>query len=163
MATSKKPRKKYNPERTARERHMARVLQAPAESATQWLTELLIKNHGAMEALAKGRAAWQDLHTLVAMHNMVEAFWRKGMAGDYEHVIVDGYAALKSVIQRGVAKGRFILTGPELTALNLHMELHDELIRISSIKDVEDAMVLIKQHHREGKMERIIEFPKEQA
>ena len=164
MPASSKPRKKYNPQRKARELQMARIMKAPTEAATDWLTELLIKNHGAMDALTKGRATVADMHTLIAMHNMVEAFWRKGFADEYEYVLKGGYDALMAVIKRGIERGnKFILTGPELQALNLHMELHDELMRVTTIKDVEDAMSLIKQHHKEGKMKRVIDFPKETA
>lgn len=159
MATNKKPSKKYNPERRHRERQMAKLLAQPAEAVQDWHTELLIKNHGAMTALTQGRATRADMVILTAMHNMIEALWRMGFATEYEGVIIGGYQALTAAVRRGVKNGdRFILTGPELNALNLHMELHDELMRVATVRDVEAALALIKRHHKEGKTDRVVDF-----
>lgn len=159
MPANKKPRKAYNPERKAAQLRMAKILKQPAEQATEWLTELQLKNHSAMTALVQGNATRADMIILTAMHNMVEALWRKGFAAEYEDVLKGGYDALMGVIQRGVKRGnKFILTGPELNALNLQMELHDELMKVTTVKDIEDAMSLIKQHHKEGKTHRVVDF-----
>lgn len=137
---------------------------APVSKHSNWLIDLQIKNHGAMAALMRGQATRNDMTTLIAMHNMIEALWRKGFAKDYEDVITDGYQSLMAVIERGLKNGdRFILRAEEIAALNLHMELHDELMLVTCVRDIDQAIDLIKREHKAGRTTRIIDFMKDKT
>jgi hypothetical protein len=59
--------------------------------------------------------------------------------------------------QRGVNKGNlFRFTGPELTAMNIAMEIHDAQLDNCTIQELEKAMDLIQQTIRNNKARAIV-------
>ena len=97
----------------------------PVKEHDSYLIDLKIKNHGAMEALTKGRARRSEMDELVNMVNVTEALYRLGFGEDYGDVVNQGLDALHDVGSRGVQTGRFILKAHEMSHLNLVMDLHD--------------------------------------
>lgn len=164
MPANKKPRKKYKPKH---------VLQDPVGFVQEgirlvkyhesYLLDLKIKNHAAMAALTKGVATKEDMTTLIAMNNMVEALFRLGVAKEYEQEMTAGCVALKAVLIRGHTSGRFILTAAEMNAMNIHMELHDAMMEVVTVNNIHEALDLIRKEHRNGKMHNIIEMAQETA
>ena len=110
-----------------------------------FLMTLKIKNHAALAALTQGRATRADLDILIASLNMAEALYRLGIGREYGTVVQDGLDALHAVASRGAANNRFILTGPEMTALNTVMELHDAQLDLCVVSDIERATELVRK------------------
>lgn len=161
MATNKKPRKKYRPKRNLQD-PVAYTIESitPITKHGSYLLDIKIKNHGAMTALMRGKATRADMISLSAMHNMIEALFRMGFGKEYEDVLIRGYAALTAVIARGLPTEHFILRAPEIAALNEHLELHDAMMDVITIRDVEEALSLIRKEYAEGKMTRVVDlFP----
>lgn len=111
----------------------------------------------ALHALTQGQATRSEMDDLIAMGNAVEALYRLGFGKDYGDVVKNGLDSILNVSRRGVEKGgRFILTAPEMNALNDLMELHDQQMEIITVKDMEKAMQLMEKEYRSGKMTPIV-------
>jgi len=151
-------RSKYRP-RAVLQNPVGYVLESlkPVAQHEQYLVELKIKNHLAMTTLTKGEATRSDIDTLIASVNIVEALYRLGFGREYADVVRDGLDALRSVGKRGVESGRFILKADEMNALNLVMELHDAQMDLITIKDMDKAIELVKEEHRQRKVRPIVE------
>lgn len=93
-------------------------------------------SHGAMTELIAGRATRAHLGEIVAVYNMARLLLLKGYGQDMASVIINAESALKAIAQRSVKLSRYVLTGPEISALNLLLELHDAQLDIVTAKDV---------------------------
>jgi hypothetical protein len=111
-------------------------------------TTLRVKNHAAMKDMVEGRANRDTVDVLIAAMNMTEALSlvRAELGADWRAEITAAQNALFTMAQRGVHKNNtFRFTGPELTAMNIAMEIHDAQIDNCTIKELEKAMDLIQQ------------------
>jgi hypothetical protein len=129
----------------------------PVTQHSNFLVDLKIRNHMAMTAITQGRATRAEMDDIIAMGNAVEALYRMGFGKEYDEVVADGIHAILSVARRGAANGnRFILTAPEMNALNNLMELHDAQMEIITVRDMENATKLIRKEKEAGKMTPIV-------
>lgn len=122
-------------------------------------TMLRVKNHAAMKEMVEGHADRNTIDVLIAAMNMTEALSlvRDELGADWRAEITAAQNALFSMAQRGVDKGnKFLFTGPELTAMNLAMDIHDAQIDNCTIKELEKAMELIHQTIRNKKARAIV-------
>ena len=103
-------------------------------------TNLLIRNHGAAAAMARGQATRADMDDLIQLNNMVHAMLSLGFGAEYKEVADAGKCALLAVCRRGLERGRFVATGKELQAINALMELHDAQLDVITVHDMEKAM-----------------------
>lgn len=124
-----------------------RVLEGvtPVAKHDNYLVELKMRNHAAMEDVTKGRGTIKHMDTLLAMNNITEALWMMGFGKGYEDRLRDGHRTLLEVCRRGVATGSFVLRGSEIEALNALMELHDAQMEVITVKDMENAITLAKK------------------
>ena len=105
---------------------------------------LRIKNHDALNTLRLGTATRKDLDALIAAMNMAEALTRLDIGTDWSVEIKAAQDALYHLAKRGVKNGdRFIITGPELQALNLGMEIHDAQLDACTIQMLEKAIDIV--------------------
>ena len=93
----------------------------PIAAATETMTTVGIKNHGAIEAVRTGQATRQDISNLVNMLNVATALAHMGQGADWLPELTAASEAIKSAAKRP----RFLLTGPELTAVNQAIDIHD--------------------------------------
>ena len=105
------------------------------------LVILRIRNHDALASIAQGKGKRNDIDTLVAALNMAEAITMQNVGEAYRSQIREGQDALKNMAGRGVALGdRFVCNGPELTAINWAMEIHDAQLEAVNVKQLEIAI-----------------------
>jgi hypothetical protein len=76
---------------------------------------------------------------------------RDELGADWRTEIRAAQDALFAMAQRGVATGRWLFTGPELTAVNLAMELHDAQLDACTVDELQKAIELSKRIIRAGK------------
>ena len=104
------------------------------------LVALQLKNHLALEALRLGNAEKADIDTLLSAFNITEALARNNIGTEYKKEIREAQDALYTCAKRGVQRGyHFVMTGPEIKAINFVMQLHDEQLHIATVKDIEIA------------------------
>ena len=118
-------------------------------------TTLRIKNHMALDNLRQGTATKADIDVLIGALNMTEALARMKLGDDWTTEILAGLDALYAVAQRGKTSNKFICRGPELTAINLIMEIHDAQLDACTVKDIELGMDLVAKEFRAKKMRAI--------
>jgi hypothetical protein len=125
---------------------------APVRDQAETMT-LVMKNHAALEEITKGRGNKGHIDTMIVAMNMTEALAmvREDLGSDWRTEIRAAQDALFTMAQRGLAKGRFVFTGPELQAINLAMELHDAQLDACSVDELQQAITLSKRIIRAGK------------
>ncbi len=60
--------------------------------------------------------------------------------------------------KRGVEKGSFAFTGPEMTALKLVMDVHDAQLDNCTVKEMEMALYIVSEEIRLKKCRPIVEM-----
>lgn len=121
--------------------------------------ELKLKNHEALDSILKGNGTKDDVDVLIAAMNMSEALTRirDELGVDWSIEIKAAQDALYSMAKRGVAKGRFAFTGPEMTAVKLVMDIHDAQLDECHVKEMEQALDIIHEEIRLKKARPIVE------
>lgn len=119
-------------------------------SITSPILTVRIKNHAAMQAAVMGKADFNDIDTLVAAWNMAEALAHLGVGAEYLEEIKQANVSMTCMQLRGG------LTGPELRALQLAMDIHEAQLDDSrtTIALMEEALRIVKQVIRIKKQQR---------
>lgn len=82
-------------------------------------------------------------NVLIEAFNITEALCRvdASLGRDWSAEIKAGQDALLAMGRRGIAKGdRFLFTGPELSAANTVMEIHDAQLERCTVSQMEKAI-----------------------
>lgn len=125
---------------------------APMTEHHDAVLALRIKNHGALTNLVQGKGTRDDIDMLIAAINMTEALAMHGLGGDWRAEITAAQEAILTMARRGIPLGdKFLFTGPELTAVNLAMEVHDAQIDQASVADLEKAIEKVQQEIKAGR------------
>ena len=112
-------------------------------------TTLKIKNHQSLSCMVAGAGTREDIDNLIAAMNVAEALAIVAAIGhEYRSEITAAQNAIFSMGQRGLQKGRFLFTGPELTALNLGMEVHDAQLDVCTVGQLEMALDFVAREIR---------------
>jgi len=114
-----------------------------ADQHQQYVATLKIKNHAAMFALTQGQATRIDIDCLVQMANIMDAFRLLGVGG-VESEITAATGAIWDICARTTKTGRFVATGPEMLALNTLLDYHDELFEHITVKQLDDAIKMVR-------------------
>ena len=117
----------------------------PVNMHESFAIDLRLTNHMAMATLTQGKATKKDIDVLIGLVNVTEALCVLGFGKEYEKIIDDGLTALQSLGSRGLKLGKFILKADEMQAINAAMELHDAQLDVITVKDMERALLLIKE------------------
>lgn len=108
---------------------------------TPHATTLKIKNHQALASMVNGTGTRDDIDILIAAMNVTEALAIAAALGhEYRAEITAAQDAILAMAKRGLVKNRFLFTGPELTAMNLGMEIHDAQLDACTIGQLEKAL-----------------------
>mgnify|MGYP006270907161 CR=1 FL=1 len=116
---------------------------------------LKLKNHAAMDELVKGKGTRDHCDMMIAALNITEAFSMMGIGDEYQEEIKAGQDAMLTMCQRGLSKDKFIFTGPELTAINLVMEIHDAQLDHCTLAELEQAIKVVSKVIKEKKAKLI--------
>lgn len=115
----------------------------PVLSAKDVMDNVRIKNHLALRCVVDGTATRKDMDVLIEAFNITEALCRvdASLGRDWSAEIRAGQDALLAMGRRGLAKGdRFVFTGPELSAANTVMEIHDAQLERCTVAQMEKAL-----------------------
>ena len=99
---------------------------------------LKLKNHEALDSILTGVGTKDHVDVLIAAVNMSEALIRvrDELGVDWVNEIKAAQDAIYSMGKRGVERGSFVFTGPEMTAVKLVMDIHDS--------QLDDAIVVAR-------------------
>jgi hypothetical protein len=107
---------------------------------------LKIKNHAALATMVQGQGGRDEIDILIAAMNIAEALAITAEVGhEYRAEIQAAQDAIHHMGKRGLEKDRFLFTGPELTAMNLGMEIHDAQLDACTVGQLEKAIDFVTQ------------------
>jgi hypothetical protein len=134
-------RSKYRP-REIRDDPVAYVMNGflPLTTAKSTITLLLIKNHGALEQITKGHGTRADAIMLSHAMTTTASLAEIGTGNDWLAEIEQGTQAVNAMLLRGEIRGHYGFTGPEMTAINIAMEVHDAQIEGCTVARYEAAI-----------------------
>lgn len=121
----------------------------PLSKVDDEAVKLKIKNHDALLSLSSGNGSIEVLDILIAAMNMAEAMIRTSKLGvEWASEIRQASESLHAVGVRGLNTGRFVCKGPELTALNIGMDVHDAQLDACTVAELDASLRLVKQEIR---------------
>ena len=120
---------------------------------------LKLKNHEALESILRGQGTKHDVDVLINSVNMAEALIRirDDLGADWATEIKAAQDAIYTMGKRGVERGSFAFTGPEMTALKLVMDVHDAQLDDCTVKEMERALYIVAEEVRLKKCRAIVE------
>lgn len=140
----KKPRKKYKPKY---------VLPDPVNWVIGGMRRLDVKQpeimnltisiHHAATQLAKGHATRHEMDFLLTASAVTIKLLQQGFGADHEDIASAGRDAVAELVKRGWNDNKFIARGPELTAINEMIELHDAQFEIITMAELDAAITQV--------------------
>jgi len=109
-----------------------------------------LRSHQALTAIAKGQGTINDVNALVDALNVTEALARLNVGKDWSDEIQIAQDAISAMASRGLFSGKFIFKAPELTAVNLAMEVHDAQLDAVTVGKMQEAILLVRSVTRSG-------------
>jgi hypothetical protein len=82
---------------------------------------------------------------------------RDDLGADWKTEIRAAQDAIYTMAKRGVEKGSFAFTGPEMTALKLVMDVHDAQLDDCTVRELEMTLDIIYEEIRLKKCRAIVE------
>lgn len=158
MASKPKRRMKYPPgTASAFNNPVSKALDnaTPIAKAGSWLIDLKMSNHSAMTELLAGRANREHLRNVVACYNTTRSLMLAGFGEEHHQAILDAADAIEAIAKRHTMRGNYVLTGPEIKALNMLIELSDAQMEITSVGDIERAIAHARSEFYSGKCTRL--------
>lgn len=121
---------------------------------------LKLKNHEALDSILKGEGTRAHVDVLIHAVNVAEALIRirDDLGADWAQEIKAAQDAIYTMGKRGIEKGRFAFTGPEMTALKLVMDVHDAQLDDCTVKEMEMALNIVAEEIRLKKARPIVEM-----
>jgi hypothetical protein len=120
---------------------------------------LKLKNHEALDSILKGQGTKDHVDVLIHAVNMSEALIRirDELGVDWKQEIREAQDAIYTMGKRGVEKGKFAFTGPEMNAVKLVMDLHDAQLDDCLVREMEQALFIVNEEIRLKKCRPIVE------
>lgn len=147
MPSPKKPRKKYRP-KPVLANPLGYILEGltPVEEHKDHIMRVKIINHGAMDSLVKGAATKEDIGVLLNIHNIMYAIDELQIVnGSMTDDIVEAGIALKHIADRCIRVGKYGATGPEIQALNVMIEYHDDIMQYLTLHQLDKALAHVRR------------------
>jgi hypothetical protein len=128
----------------------------PLTSIGDEAVKLQVKNHDALNNIRMGTGTRADVDTVLTAMNIAEAMAKEAKLGiDWLDELEQAQDAVASMGERGLATGRFVFRGPELTKINLAMEVHDLQLANCTVAELERSINYTKAVIRGGGARRL--------
>jgi len=123
-------------------------------------TALKLKNREALDSILTGSGTREHVDVLINAVNMAEAMVRirDDLGADWATEIRAAQDAIYTMGKRGIERGRFAFTGPEMTAVKLVMDLHDAQLDECFVREMEEALFIVEEEIRLKKCRAIVEI-----
>ena len=124
---------------------------------------LVAKNRASLDEIMYGRGDKDHVDILIHAFNQAEAiahlFPEKG--ADWMPEIREAQDAVYNMGRRGISGKSFVFTGPELQAVKLAMQVHEQQLEETSVKEIEQAINYVAARIRSKKVRVIQSLEKE--
>jgi hypothetical protein len=78
-----------------------------------------------------------------------------GIGVDWLDELLEAQNALNSMATRGVSGKSFLFTGPEMKLVKVALAVHDEQLKVCTVKELEKALDIVEDFIRLGKAKKI--------
>lgn len=132
----------------------------PVSTLSSEVMDIRLSAHAALDEMRAGRGNRKHADKIIGVLNMAEALARINpvLGADWRDEIKAGQDALLAMLVRGVRNGdRFIFTGPELTAVNLVMEIHDAQLDRCTVETMQRALKLVMRERLASRTRKVME------
>jgi hypothetical protein len=121
---------------------------------------LKLKNRDALDSILKGHGGKEHVDVLISAVNMSEALIRirDDLGRDWAEEIRAAQDAVYAMGRRGLEKGAFLFTGPEMAAMKLVMDLHDSQLDDCTVREMEQALFIVEEEFRLRKARSIVKL-----
>jgi hypothetical protein len=121
---------------------------------------LKLKNREALDSILTGQGTREHVDVIINAVNMAEAMVRirDDLGADWATEIRAAQDAIYTMGKRGIERGRFAFTGPEMTAVKLVMDVHDAQLDDCTVKEMERALEIVAEEIRLKKCRAIVEM-----
>lgn len=119
---------------------------------------LKLKMHEALAAMLNGSATRADVDALISSVNIAEALIRirADLGRDWKTEIKAAQDAIHDMGVRCHKKNKFLFTGPEMMAVKVVVELHDQQLDDCTVKEMEQAIFIVNEVIRMKKARAIV-------
>jgi hypothetical protein len=126
---------------------------------------LKLKMHEALAAMLNGTATRSDVDALISAVNVAEALIRvrADLGRDWAVEIKAAQDAIHDMGVRCYKRDKFLFTGPEMSAVKVVVELHDQQLDDCTVREMEQALFIVEEVIRMKKARAIIPVDKQTA
>lgn len=117
----------------------------PVNSATSTMQTLRIINHGAMHSIVHGKGVRQDAVMLRSAFITARALAMTGVKKQNMRELISASESVNHLITRGDTTGRYVFKGPEMSDVNLGLEIHESQLNVCTIAKLEEAVALARR------------------
>ena len=104
-------------------------------------TKLQLLNYSSLDEIIRGNPTRAHVDDLINVMNIAEILADKYKIGDeYLDLVYKGQDAVYNMAQRGLSGKSFRFTGEELDTVKQVFELHNEQLKLTSVKQMEKAL-----------------------
>jgi hypothetical protein len=114
-----------------------------------------LKNNEAFAALMRGQATKNDMDTLAAAHNITDALLVILEGTDIDGTVARSAVAIMDICDRANAGKGVAMKAAEMQAMRDLMQLHDELMDVVTLGQMEKAIAYAKKEIAAGRANRI--------
>jgi len=126
---------------------------------------LKLKMHEALAAMLNGSATRSDVDALISAVNVAEALIkvRADLGRDWAAEIKAAQDAIHDMGVRCYKRDKYLFTGPEMSAVKVVVELHDQQLDDCTVKEMEQALFIVDEVIRMKMARAIIPADKQTA
>jgi len=108
---------------------------------------LKLRMHEGLAAMLNGTATRSDVDALISAVNVAEALIkvRADLGRDWAVEIKAAQDAIHDMGVRCYKRDKFLFTGPEMSAVKVVVELHDQQLDDCTVKDMEQALFIVDE------------------
>jgi hypothetical protein len=108
---------------------------------------LKLKMHEALAAMLNGTATRSDVDALISAVNVAEALIkvRADLGRDWAVEIKAAQDAIHDMGVRCYKRDKFLFTGPEMSAVKVVVELHDQQLDDCTVREMEQALFIVEE------------------
>lgn len=127
----------------------------PIVEHDNYVLDWKLKNNAAFAALMRGQATKTDMDTLAAAHNITDALLVILDGQDIDGTIARSAVAIMDICERANAGKGVAMRANEMQAMRDLMQLHDELMDVVTLGQMEKAIAYAKKEIAAGRANRI--------
>jgi predicted hydrolase (HD superfamily) len=126
---------------------------------------LKLKMHEALAAMLNGTGTKSDVDALISAVNVAEALIkvRADLGRDWAVEIKAAQDAIHDMGARCYKRDKFLFTGPEMSAVKVVVELHDQQLDDCTVREMEQALFIVDEVIRMKRARAIIPADKQTA